>query len=208
MRAALQPIRLIFSWHETDIIGIPHGNVRELCSGERYLVQPCPKNTLWVTFPQKHAQAMSRGVLFGTYTNTCREQANDLNMRMISSPVPGIISWGCLTYLQHPAWCVFNYSLLVPTFLHWIQEVYLFRFRLFTCQVVKESRWRMTLAASLIVGSWRQVRNYMVTHMKSGITTDVCHSNCCRRVQGKDEDLRIKVNSLYACSLVHFMNIN
>ena len=84
----LQPVRLMFSQHETEVVGIPHGNGGELCSGEPYLVQPCPRTTLWVIFPQKHAQAMSKGVLFGTNINPFREQANNLNVWMISSPVP------------------------------------------------------------------------------------------------------------------------
>lgn len=45
-----------------------------------FLPQLCPRTDLWVIFPQQDAQAMSKGILVGTYTNPFREQANNLHV--------------------------------------------------------------------------------------------------------------------------------
>lgn len=103
---------------QTDAFTVGKGGCRSYCMAienwfvvmNHYLAQLCPRTALWVIFAQKGAQAMSKGVLFGTYTNPFREQANNSHMGMVCSPVPGLTPWECLTYLRCPARCVINYS--------------------------------------------------------------------------------------------------
>lgn len=80
---------------QTDVFTVGKGGCR--CTAwkrfmmmNHYLAQLCPRSALWVIFPLKMPKQCLKGVLFGTYTNPFREQANNLNMWMVRSPVPGL----------------------------------------------------------------------------------------------------------------------
>lgn len=144
MHTVLQPVRLMLSWHEMEAVGIQHGDGRELCSAEPYLLKSCPGTAFQVIFPLKHAQELSRGVLPGTHSKPFRD--SHLNIWMM---------WPILD-VRLDVW-----SVLVPIFLHWLYRVWKV-----TCLSLdflgfrhEESRWRMPFTASLTPSGWGQVSN-------------------------------------------------